>query len=121
MKVYIFGNGPSPALAIYGLRRAIIEGAPEHGEDTLKFVERHFYVDDGLVSVPLEAGGKDLLQRTQASLAESNLCLHMFVSNCQAVKEFFLLNDYPSNQGLRSERRNCTHATELRPALGDHF
>lgn len=61
MKVHVFGNGPSPAVAIYGLRRAIKEGAQEHGEDTVKFVERHFYVDDGLVSVPSEAEAIDLL------------------------------------------------------------
>lgn len=76
-------------MAIYGLRRAIREGAQEHGEDTVKFVERHFYVDDGLVSVPFEAKAIDLLQRTQASLAESNLRLHKFVSNFQAVMEAF--------------------------------
>lgn len=38
MKVHIFGNGPSPAVAINGLRRAIREGAQEHGANTVKFV-----------------------------------------------------------------------------------
>ncbi|XP_037617247.1 uncharacterized protein LOC119483203 [Sebastes umbrosus] len=89
MKVHVFGNSPSPAVAVYGLRRAIREGAQEHGADTVKFVERHFYVDDGLISLPSEADAIDLLQRTQASLAESNLRLHKFVSNCQAVMEAF--------------------------------
>ncbi|XP_034163934.2 uncharacterized protein LOC117598271 [Pangasianodon hypophthalmus] len=89
MKVHVFGNRPSPAVAIYGLRRAIREGAQEHGADTVKFVERHFYVDDGLVSVPSEAEAIDLLQRTQASLAESNIHLHKFASNSQTVMEAF--------------------------------
>ncbi len=93
MKVHVFGNRPSPAVAIYGLRRAIKEGAQKHGADTVKFVERHFYVDDGLVSVPSEAEAIDLLQRTQASLAESNLRLHKFVSNSQTVMEAFPLED----------------------------
>ncbi len=84
MKVHVFGNRPSPAVAIYGLRRAIREGAQEH---------EHFYVDDGLVSVPSEAEAIDLLQRTQASLAESNLCLHKFASNSQTVMEAFPLED----------------------------
>lgn len=75
MKVHVFGNSPTPALAIYGLQRAIREGAQEHGADTVKFVERHFYVDDGLISIPTEAETISLLHRTQASLAESNLCL----------------------------------------------
>ncbi len=93
MKVHVFGNWPSPAVAIYGLRRAIKEGAQEHGADTVKFVERHFYVDDCLVSVPSEAEAIDLPQRAQASLAESNLRLHKFASNSQTVMEAFPLED----------------------------
>ncbi|KAM3833848.1 cohesin subunit SA-2-like [Diretmus argenteus] len=89
MKVHVFGNSPSPAVAIYGLRRAVQEGAREHGADTVQFVERHFYVDDGLLSLPTEAEAIDLLQRTQASLSESNLRLHKFVSNRQAVMDAF--------------------------------
>ncbi len=42
-------------------------------------MERHFYVDDGLVSVPSEAEAIDLLQRTQVSLAETNLRFHKTV------------------------------------------
>ncbi|XP_055367455.1 uncharacterized protein LOC114862962 [Betta splendens] len=93
MRVHVFGNSPSPAVAVYGLRRAIREGAQRYGEDTVKFVERHFYVDDGLISVSTEAEAIDLLKRTQASLAESNLCLHKLVSNCQAVTEAFSPED----------------------------
>ncbi len=93
MKVHVFGNGPSPAVAIYGLRRAIREGAREYGADTVKFVENHFYVDDGLISLPSEAEAIDLLQRTQSSLAESNLRLHKFVSNRKAVMDSFSSED----------------------------
>lgn len=50
MKVHVFSNSPSPTMAIYGLRRAIGEGADKY-EDTVQFAERHFYVDDGLLSV----------------------------------------------------------------------
>ncbi len=60
MKVHVFGNLPSPAVAIYGLRRAIREDAQEHGADTVKFVERHFYVDNGLISVPSKAEEIDI-------------------------------------------------------------
>lgn len=35
MKVHVFGNSPSPAVAIYCLRRAAEKGAPQHGPDTL--------------------------------------------------------------------------------------
>ncbi|XP_078809202.1 uncharacterized protein LOC144994598 [Oryzias latipes] len=93
MKVHVFGNTPSPAVAIYGLRRAIRESAQKHGDDTVLFVERHFYMDDGLISVSSEAGAINLLQRTQTSLAESNLRLHKFVSNSKAVTEAFSPDD----------------------------
>lgn len=52
MKVHVFGNSPSPAVAIYGLRRAAKEGELVHGTDTYNFVRRDFYVDDGLRSFP---------------------------------------------------------------------
>ncbi|KAL3977608.1 alcohol-forming fatty acyl-CoA reductase [Sarotherodon galilaeus] len=78
MRVHVFGNSPSPA---------------KYGADTVKFVERHFYVDDGLVSLPSDAEAIDLLQRTRASLAESNLRLHKFVSYNPAVTGAFPQED----------------------------
>lgn len=47
MKVHVFGNSPSPAVAIYCMRRAAQTGEKEHGSDARQFVERQFYVDDG--------------------------------------------------------------------------
>lgn len=93
MKVHVFGNLPSPAVAVYGLRKAIQAGAKDYGTDTVNFVERHFYVDDGLLSVPSPAEAINLLQRTHASLTESNLCLHKFASNSQTVMEAFCPED----------------------------
>eukprot|EP00064_Thunnus_orientalis_P010394 superscaffoldBa00001412_g10420 len=60
MRVHVFGNSPSPAVAVYGLRKAV-----------------------------REAEAIDLLQRTQASLSDSNLRLHKFISNHQAVMGAF--------------------------------
>lgn len=45
------------------------------------FVDRHFYVDDGLHAVPSDAEAIDLLRRMQSSFAESNFKLHKFASN----------------------------------------
>lgn len=50
--VHVFGNSPSPAVAIYSLRRAAQEGHKEHGKNAKQFVMRNFYVDDGLTSLP---------------------------------------------------------------------
>lgn len=50
MKVHVFGNSPSTAVAIYGLRHAAAHGEDEYRSDTTDFLERKFYVDDGLFS-----------------------------------------------------------------------
>ncbi len=94
MKVHVFGNSPSPAVAIYCLRRAAEKGAPQHGPDTRHFVERGFYVDDALISLPTEEEAIDLLKRTQASLSESNLRLHKIVSNSLHVLKAFPTEDH---------------------------
>ena len=52
MTVHVFGNSPSPAVAIYSFRRAAQEGQKEHGKDAEQFIMRNFYVDDGLTSFP---------------------------------------------------------------------
>ncbi len=52
-------------------------------------MERHFYVADGLVSLPTDDQAISLLQRTRASLAESNLRLHKISSNSSGVMQAF--------------------------------
>ena len=89
MRVHVFGNSPSPAVAIYGLRRAAQRGEARYGADTKQFVQRHFYVDDGLVSVPTDSAAIDLLKCTCASLTESNLKLHKIALNSVAVIRAF--------------------------------
>lgn len=62
MKVHVFGNSLSPAVAIYGLHRAAQHGTSEYGEDAKHFVERDFNVDDGLKSCPSATEAIDLLK-----------------------------------------------------------
>lgn len=76
LKVHVFGNSPSPAVAIYGLQRAAAYGEEEYGPDAKHFVEREFYVDDGLLSMSTAAEAIDLLTRTKEMLATLNLRLH---------------------------------------------
>lgn len=87
MKVHVFGNTPSPAIAIYCMRRAAERGEAEYGTDTRQFVERQFYVDDGLTSVATPEQAIDLITRTKQMLAESNLRLHKVASNSEQVME----------------------------------
>ncbi|KAK3523877.1 hypothetical protein QTP70_013679, partial [Hemibagrus guttatus] len=59
MRVHVFGNCPSPSVAVYELKRTAVEGEQEYGSDARLFIERHFYVDDGLKSFSSEAEAVD--------------------------------------------------------------
>ncbi|XP_073449004.1 uncharacterized protein [Aquarana catesbeiana] len=90
---HVFGNSPSPAVAIYNLRRAAQEGEEEHGTDAKQFVMRNFYVDDGLASFSSNEEAIDILKRTREMLAESNVRLHKIASNSSKVMEAFPSED----------------------------
>ncbi|XP_070206193.1 uncharacterized protein [Littorina saxatilis] len=86
MCVHVFGNSPSPAVATYGLRKSIAHSAP----DVKKFVERDFYVDDGITSVPEVDQAVHLMQRTQRELQKNGgINLHKVVSNSRSVLAAF--------------------------------
>ena len=93
MNVHLFGNGPSPAVATYGLRRTAIDSEEEYGEEAKKFICRNFYVDDGLASLASTQGATDLVKSAQATLATANLQLHKVVSNSVKVMEAFPAED----------------------------
>ena len=93
MNVHLFGNGPSPAVATFGLRKTAADGEEEFGENAAEFVHRNFYVDDGLASWPTTKEAIDLVTTTQAMLATANLKLHKVVSNSVEVMEAFPAED----------------------------
>lgn len=96
MKVHIFGNTSSPAVANYGLRKTTEVGEDEFGSDAKAFVNRNFYVDDGLHSAPTTEDAIDLLRRTQNMLATANLRLHKVASSHAEVMEAFPSEDHAS-------------------------
>ncbi|XP_050419153.2 uncharacterized protein LOC126832434 [Patella vulgata] len=94
MRVHVFGNSPSPAVATYGLRRSALIGQETFGIDVKNFVDRNFYVDDGLASLPTSEQAIDLMKRTQkALLVGGNLHLHKIASNSPEVMEAFATED----------------------------
>jgi hypothetical protein len=94
MCVHVFGNSPSPAVATYGLRKVAQAGEEVFGTDMKEFVERNFYVDDGLVSLPSCEQAIDLMKRTQHALStEGNLRLHKISSNSPDVMKAFTSED----------------------------
>ena len=100
MNVHLFGNGPSPAVATFGLRKTASDGEEEFGKAAMNFVHRNFYVDDGLTSLPTAAQAIDLVTTTQAMVATANLRLHKVVSNSVEVMEAF------SNEDRGKDLRN---------------
>ncbi|KAJ8353217.1 hypothetical protein SKAU_G00207840 [Synaphobranchus kaupii] len=93
MKVHVFGNSPSPDVAIFGLRKAAREAEEEYGSDVRQFIERDFYVDDALKSFPTEAEAIDVLHRARNMLALSNIKLHKIASNRTKVMDAFPAGD----------------------------
>ena len=92
MNVHLFGNGPSPAVATFGLR-ATTNSSKDVDEKVKVFVNRNFYVDDGLASTPTPEEAVTLVQEAQAALATANLRLHKVVSNSVEVMQAFPVTD----------------------------
>ena len=89
MRVHVFGNSPSPAIATYGLRKSVAE-CDESNQDVKTFVERDFYVDDGLASFSNANEAIDCIKRTQEALWKGgNLRLHKIASNSKEVLQAF--------------------------------
>ena len=73
MTVHLFGNGSSPAVATFGMRKTADHGEEKFGTETKEFVHRDFYVDDSLTSRATEPEVTDLVKNAQAMLATANL------------------------------------------------
>lgn len=96
MKVHLFGAKSSPAVATYGLRKI----AQNHGiltEEASSFINRDFYVDDGITSVASENEAINLIASARAICAKGNLRLHKFF---RTVQKFC-----PLYQNLRDRSR----------------
>ncbi|KAK0140410.1 hypothetical protein N1851_022619 [Merluccius polli] len=115
MTVHVFGNCPSPSVAMYGLKRTAVEGEREYGSDVRKFIEHHFYVDDGLKSFASENEAINVLCRAQRMLAQSNIRLHKISSNSPVVTSAFPGEDLATGlQGLELGQ----HAPPMQRSLG---
>ena len=97
MKVHVFGNTSSRAVATFCLRKTAEVGEQEFGSDAKDFVYNNFYVDDGLKSVAKPAEAIDLLTCTRAMLARANLCLHKIASSHPEVTHAFPREDQASD------------------------
>lgn len=85
MKVHLFGAASSPGCANFGLRHIAAQGQGSFSESAIKFIERNFYVDDGLTSVSTVDEAIQLVQEVRQLCSTGKLRLHKFVSNSQEV------------------------------------
>ncbi len=63
MRVHVFGNSPSPAVAIHCLHQSVQISDFPVDPDVKCFVMRDFYVDDGLKSLPTVEAAISLLKK----------------------------------------------------------
>ena len=84
MRVHVFGNAPSSAVATLGMRMSVFDHDPDSTQcdKICEFVKNSFYVDNGLVSLPDVDLAVNLMLGTQQRLREGgNLILHKVASN----------------------------------------
>lgn len=68
MRVHVFGNRPSPSIAMYGLQCIGQLSAETHGREVRDFIVNDFYVDEGLKSCPTEQEAIELISKTQDAM-----------------------------------------------------
>ena len=81
MKVHLFGAASSPGCVNFGLKHLEVQGHGRFSEESIKFILRSFYVDDGLTSVKSHAEAIHLVEESRALCRTGNLSLHKFMSN----------------------------------------
>jgi len=83
MKVHLFGADSSPGCCNFELKHIASQGRNKFSKETVEFIQRGFYVDDGLVTSTAEA--IQLVKESRALFKTGNLHLHKFVSNKKEV------------------------------------
>jgi len=73
------------------------------------FVNRDFYVDDALTSLPTISEAVSLMKRTQRALEKSNLVLHKVASNKEEV-----ILAFPSDQLANSLKAGVSNSIAQR-------
>ncbi|XP_042244229.1 uncharacterized protein LOC121880779 isoform X2 [Thunnus maccoyii] len=85
MKVHLFGAASSPGCANFSLKHLAAQGEGRFSDAAICFIQRNFYVDDGLTSVQTEKEAIKLIKDSRELCFTGKLRLHKFVSNSENV------------------------------------
>ena len=85
--VHLFGAASSPAVANFALKKAAADNKDNFSPSTITFIQRDFYVDDGLASVSSETQAIQLINESKQLLSQCGLKLQKFVCNSRQVLE----------------------------------
>ena len=118
MNVHLFGATSSPGCANFALRHLADEHEPEYGPEVKKFVQRHFYVDDGLKSTKSEDEAISLFKNAQALCSQGGLKLHKVVSNSPKVMQAVSPHDLATGVKDIDLSRMESKTTHIERALG---
>ena len=76
------------------LHKTAEDGRAQFGDQAADFLNRNFYVDNGLTSVPTVPEAIKLIKDSQALCTSAKLRLHKFTSNCKDVLEALPKDDW---------------------------
>lgn len=86
MAVHVFGASSSPSVACFGLKQLARDNQQKY-PNASHFIENHFYVDDGLISVSTVSEAIKLMSDTREMCSSASLTLHKFLSNHNDVTQ----------------------------------
>lgn len=84
MQVHVFGAAPSPGCANSGMKYLAYEYEKDYPM-AARSIRKHFYIDDGLISIDWAKEVVQLIKEPQEICAKGKLHLHKFVSNTREV------------------------------------
>jgi len=85
MKVHMFGAASSPGCANFGLKHLATQDEGKFSPNTVRFIQRNFYIADRLVSVTSEPDTIKLVKEARELCSTGKLRLHKFISNSEKV------------------------------------
>ena len=85
MQVHLFGVTSSPSCANFAVRKTAEDHKADFDEEMINTVNKNFYVDDCLKSVPTISKAVNLAQQLTALLAKGGFHLTKWISNRREV------------------------------------